>query len=61
MACSRAAFIGNKLTVKSFKQEFNYLREFEICAVTRTLSQARALVHEELGYNENGCHYCKFP
>jgi hypothetical protein len=32
---------------------------FEICAVTGTLIQARILVHEELGCNGNGCHFCR--
>ncbi len=35
--------------------------EFEVCALTGTLVQARTLVHEELGCNGNACHYCKFP
>ncbi len=32
--------------------------EFELCAVTGTLIQARILLHEELGCNGNGCNVC---
>ncbi|HEY2976295.1 MAG TPA: hypothetical protein VGJ48_27520 [Pyrinomonadaceae bacterium] len=41
------------------QQTANQDSEFEICAVTGTLIQARILVHEELGCNGNGCHYCR--
>ena len=46
---------------KVVEQEFGQQGEFEICAVAGTLIQARTLLHEELDWNGNGCHYCKFP
>lgn len=46
---------------EAVKHESDQRGEFEICALTGTLVQARTLVHEELGCNGNDCHYCKFP
>jgi len=44
---------------KTIQQDSDQQGAFEICAVTGTLIHARILVHEELGCNGNGCHYCR--